>query len=130
MDRKIKMKQRKREAKMAKKRLVQEKREAKALEPDEMTDKPAETATTTKEDKQEKKRKVVEKTESVEEKTARINRLENDNELESIKLYLMKVACDGQDSKWDPQCAHDHAKKMLKVINWGIMHYWKKYFNE
>ena len=67
---------------------------------------------------------------SVEEKTARINRLENDNELESIKLYLMKVACDGQDSKWDPQCAHDHAKKMLKVINWGIMHYWKKYFNE
>ena len=68
---------------------------------------------------------------SVEEKTARINRLENnDNELESIKLYLMKEACGGKDIEWNPQRAHDHAQEMLKVLKWGIKHYWLKYFDE
>lgn len=60
---------------------------------------------------------------SVDEKTARINSLVNRNEIESIKLYLMKEACNGNDSQWTPCRAHCHANKMLKVLKWGLDYY-------
>ncbi len=40
--------------------------------------------------------------------------------IESIKLLLMKNACDGQDKKWLPETAREHAKCMKKVVLWGL----------
>lgn len=60
---------------------------------------------------------------SVEEKSARINRLINQKNLESIKLYLMMKECNKKDEEWTPSLAHKHAQDMLEVLKWGIKHY-------
>ena len=40
--------------------------------------------------------------------------------IESIKLVLMLNACGGKDEKWNPECALEHAKSMLKVLKAGL----------
>jgi hypothetical protein len=40
--------------------------------------------------------------------------------IESIKLFLMKNACNGQDKEWLPDTSRAHAKLMKKVVLWGL----------
>ena len=57
---------------------------------------------------------------SVAGKSERIEKLVKEGRLESIKLFLMKQACQGKDVDWLPIKAQEHADLMLEVIKWGL----------
>ena len=57
---------------------------------------------------------------SVAGKSERIEKLVKEGRLESIKLFLMKQACQGKDVDWLPVKAQEHADLMLEVIKWGV----------
>lgn len=57
---------------------------------------------------------------SVAGKSERIEKLVKEGRLESIKLFLMKQACQGKDVNWLPVKAQEHADLMLEVIKWGL----------
>ena len=57
---------------------------------------------------------------SVAGKSERIDQLVKEGRLESIKLFLMKQACEGHDAQWLPCTAQKHANLMLEVIRWGL----------
>ena len=57
---------------------------------------------------------------SVAEKSERIDKRVKERRLESIKLYLMKESCHGNEVDWLPDTAREHAKLMLEVIKWGL----------
>lgn len=58
--------------------------------------------------------------ESVGGKADRVRRLVESKNIESIKLALMLNACGGKDEEWNPECALEHAKSMLKVLKAGL----------
>lgn len=57
---------------------------------------------------------------SVNEKSARIQKQNIQQSIESIKLWLMTEECKGIDNNWTPLIAREHEEKMMEVVMWGI----------